>query len=383
VVASFFHHIRNAMEQQATQCRKAKRRSLKASHWLLFYGFYGWVSSTSALVPSIRLNQPAIAARRPYSSSRRFVLTTPEAIIEQASTTKLLDNLIDESVRTSARRPIMMQFDPRSGWIWKRWKGTVFSETWDACLYRMIYACAVFVLCKSFPQMKEALSGFSILWGQLLSVTTFTLTFFVNQSYALWRKCSDLSRSLQGRLHDMDMTLAAHAARIPPTGVNQPSTYTPESRQMLELVSRYVRLFNLLTYASFTRSHRPVLTPRGMRRLVERGLMTPLEREVLVNAAIPATQRHNAVLLWIIRAFIEGTDAGHFKGGDGFEQQFIEKAHVCRSAYGSIGDELQGTTNIVFSATFSLLAAQVRLTLWMLFYRSNAFGVCSYCPSFG
>jgi hypothetical protein len=161
------------MEQQATQCRKAKRRSLKAAHWLLFYG---WVSSTSALVPSIRRNLPAISARYPRSATRRFVLTTPEAIIEQASTTKLLDDLIDESVRTSARRPIMMQFDPRSGWIWKRWKGTVFSETWDACLYRMIYACAAFVLCKSFPQMKEALSGFSILWGQLLSVTTFTLT---------------------------------------------------------------------------------------------------------------------------------------------------------------------------------------------------------------
>ena len=92
-------------------------------------------------------------------STRRFVLTTPEAIIEQASTTQLLDDLIDESVRTSARRPLMMQFDPSSGWIWKRWKGTVFSETWDACVYRMIYACIVFLLCKSFPQTKELLSN--------------------------------------------------------------------------------------------------------------------------------------------------------------------------------------------------------------------------------
>ena len=43
------------------------------------------------------------------SALLRMVLTTPEAIIEQASTQKLLDVLIDESVRTSARRPIMMQ----------------------------------------------------------------------------------------------------------------------------------------------------------------------------------------------------------------------------------------------------------------------------------
>lgn len=73
------------------------------------------------------------------STRLRMVLRTPESIIEQASTTTLLDHLIDESVRTSARRPIMMQFDPSSGWIWKRWKGTIFSETWDACVsFRLI-----------------------------------------------------------------------------------------------------------------------------------------------------------------------------------------------------------------------------------------------------
>jgi hypothetical protein len=38
-------------------------------------------------------------------------------IIEQASTVNLLDDLIDESVRTSSRRPIIRQFDPSSGWV--------------------------------------------------------------------------------------------------------------------------------------------------------------------------------------------------------------------------------------------------------------------------
>jgi hypothetical protein len=51
------------------------------------------------------------------STALHMVLTTPESIIEQASTQNLLDDLIDESVRTSARRPIMMQFDPSSGWV--------------------------------------------------------------------------------------------------------------------------------------------------------------------------------------------------------------------------------------------------------------------------
>lgn len=307
-----------------------------------------------------------------YSKTRLSVLTTPESIIEQASTQSLLDDLIDESVRTSARRPIMLQFDPSSGWIWKRWKGTIFSETWDSCVSKMMYACIVFFVCKTFPGIKDSLSGFNILWGQLLSVTTFTLTFFVNQSYALWRKCYELSRRLQGRLHDIDLALAVHAARKAPSSPSEPSTYTAGSRQILELVSRYVRLFNVLTYASFTRSHRPILTPRGMRRLVERGLMTSQERQVLVDAEIPATQRHNAVLLWIFRTYIEGREAGHFLGGAGFENQLMEKVHVTRGQYGAIGDELQGRMPLAYAHIVQVL---VDLILWMYPFMAFASGM--------
>ena len=200
--------------------------------------------------------------------------------------------------------------------------------------------------------------------------TTFTLTFFVNGSYALWRKCMELSRRLQGRLHDIDMSLAAHAARKPQSSPNEPSTYTAASHQLLELVSRYVRLFNLLTYASFTRSHRPILTPRGMRRLVERGLMTPQERQILIDAEIPATQRHNAVLLWIMRTFVEGREAGHFLGGAGFEEQWLEKIHVTRAQYGGIGDELQGRMPLAYAHIVQVL---VDIILWM--YPFMAFSV--------
>ena len=325
------------------------------------------LSAQALILPSRSIHQT--------TTQRHMVLTTPEAIIEQASTQNLLDDLIDESVRTSARRPIMMQFDPSGGWIWKRWAGTIFSETWDSCVARMIYACAVFLICRTYPGIKEPLSGFNVLWGQLLSVTTFTLTFFVNQAYALWRKCYELSRRLQGRLHDLNLSLVAHAARKPASSPNEPTTYTPAARQVLDLVSRYVRLFNLLTYASFTRSHRPILTPRGMRRLVERGLMTPQEREVLVDCEIPATQRHNAVLLWIIRVFVEARDAGHFLGGAGFEDQFLEKVHVCRAQYGAIGDELQGRMPLAYAHIVQVL---VDFVLWMYPFMAVCSGMSGF-----
>lgn len=55
--------------------------------------------------------------RKRRQTARHMVLTTPESIIEQASTQKLLDDLIDESVRTAARKPIMLQFDPSSSFV--------------------------------------------------------------------------------------------------------------------------------------------------------------------------------------------------------------------------------------------------------------------------
>ncbi|KAL7564626.1 hypothetical protein ACA910_009316 [Epithemia clementina (nom. ined.)] len=372
------------------------------------------------------------------STALCMVLNTPEAIIEQASTQKLLDDLIDESTRMSSRRPIMRQFDPSSGWIWKRWKGTIFSETWDSCVSKMAYAMILIFLVTAQKHALQKLitnhlQGFNVLWGQMLQVTTFTLTFFLNQSYALWRQCYALSRRLQGRLHDINMSLAAHAVRKPlagpPTSSSQDlsssstsdpynssggsssstngfsadsvtatsggtisggsvstsggspsnggtasaaattlpnypsgSKCTDASRRMLELISRYCRLFNLLTYASFTRSHRPILTPAGMRRLVDRGLLTPQEREVLIRTELPATQRHNAVLMWIFRAFIEGMQAGLFVGGAGFENQIIEKLHVCRAQYGAIGDELSARMPLAYAHIVQVL---VDVVLWM------------------
>ena len=339
-------------------------------------------TSTTTTLSRHRLHKVQSFATSSSSSSTslQMVLSTPDTIIEQASTQKLLDTLIDESTRTSARHPVMMQFNPKRGWIWRQWRGTVFSETWKSGLMNMVLATFVVILYGLYPNLKDNLQGFSILWGQLLSVTTFTLTFFLNQSYGLWRKCYDYSRRLQGRLNDLGLTLAAHATRSTPSSPDMPSTYTPQSRQALELVSRYVRVFNLLTYASFTRSHRPILTPRGMRRLVERGILTAKEREILSDADVPATQRHNAVLIWLIRLFLEGRQSGIFEGGTGFEQQFMEKCHVIRAQYGAIGDELQGRMPLAYAHIVQVL---LDVVLWMYPFMALSTGMAWYIGILG
>jgi len=140
------------------------------------------------------------------------------------------------------------------------------------------------------------------------------------------------------------------------------STYTEPARQALELMARYIRVFNLLTYASFTGSHRPLLTPQGMRRLVDRGIITEDERKVLSNVQVPVTQRHNVILLWMMRLFQDARRAGHIEGSDGFEQQFLEKCHVIRAQYGAIGDELAGRMPLAYAHIVQVL---VDVILWM------------------
>ena len=165
---------------------------------------------------------------------------------------------------------------------------------------------------------------------------------------------------LQGRLNDLVMALAGFAQRVDGTGGS--SEFTPSSRKILEVVARYIRLFKIVSYASHTRSHRPLLTPQGMRRMVYRGLMTPKERKVLIKAPVAATQRHNAVLMWILRAVIEGRKAGHIDGGFGFEQQMMSKIQEIRAQANSMESVLRGRMPFAYAHIVQVLIDAV---LWM------------------
>ena len=87
----------------------------------------------------------------------------------------------------------------------------------DSKARNMLFALAVYFVHRNYPLVfKTYLCGFNTLWGQLLSITTFTLTFFVNQSYALWRKCMELSRRLQGRSQKSCRFLLLEPLKITP-----------------------------------------------------------------------------------------------------------------------------------------------------------------------
>ena len=276
------------------------------------------------------------------STSLSLFTESEAALMGRQTSTEGIDQILDDSLRLSSRRPIMIQFEPSSRAIWRHWKGTVFAETWKSAVRHVLWASAMFLLFRRFPQISGTLTNFQSLYTQILSVTTFTLTFFVNESYTVWRTCLSICRTLQGRLNDLAMAIAGFAVRIDPSTVDGNSEFAPDSRRLLQVVARYIRLFNILCYASLTRSHRALLTPQGMRRMVARGLLTARERQCLVRANIPATQRHNAVLMWMLRTVIEGRKAGCLDGGFGFEQQMVTKTQEIRAQGNSMESVLRG-----------------------------------------
>ena len=261
-----------------------------------------------------------------------------------ASTQFIIDKILDECLRYSARNPIMRQFDPNRS-MWRRWKGTVVAETWKSAARRVVWTCAVYLLLRKHPEISSSLDGTQRIWTELIAIVTFTLTFFVNEAYSCWRNCLNICYNLQGRLNDFGMALAGCAKRDEPRlsssssskramqaaeDVEATSKFTPGARNVLTIISRYVRLFNILCYASFARSHRPLLTPQGMRRMVTRGLLTEKEHTILINSRVAATARHNEVLMWMFRTALDARRAGHFYGGYGFEQNLLLRIQEIR-----------------------------------------------------
>jgi hypothetical protein len=301
---------------------------------------------------------------RHQSTTRLYVFNVePEEsiLMEQTSTKEILDGIIDDCLRTSGRRPIMIQFEPSSKAIWSHYRGTVFAETWKSCVQGILWAASTYLWLNGQPRLQTALAEFSSLYMQLLSVTTFTLTFFVNQSYTIWRTCLQTCRTLQGRMNDLIMSIAGFSQRVdekPPGS----SIFSENAKRMLTITARYIRLFNILSYASLTRSHRPLLTPQGMRRMVARGLMTAKERTLLIEAQIPATQRHNAVLMWILRLVIEGRKAGLIDGGFGFEQILLTKIQEIRAQGNSMESVLKGRMPFAYAHFVQILVDAV---VWM------------------
>lgn len=204
-----------------------------------------------------------------------------------------VDELAKEALSTTATEPIIPQYYPARVWLWAQWRGTIVRRT----LPREVFvACLVaFALVRlpgpeSSTKLAQYLGGVARAWTLSATMASFMLSFFLSQSYALWRTAYSITRRVQGRLNDIGLLCSQFATRNSTTGC-----YTEEADELLANIARYVRLFHILFYASVTSKYASLRLPSGLQALVAENALTDEECELLTESAMG----HNAVILWI------------------------------------------------------------------------------------
>ena len=210
-----------------------------------------------------------------------------------------LIDIVEEATSTTVSRPIVAQYYPNRRWLWRQWRGTVIRRTLPReVLFQVLFAWLISVLFSASGPMgaqraavaESYLAGLARAWTLSATMASFLLSFFLSQSYALWRSVYSITRRVQGRLNDFCLLCATYAERNATTGA-----YTPAAEITLRTVSRYVRLFHMLFYASVTTRFAPLKTPQGLSELVRVGAITAEEREGLLESSMG----HAAVVGWL------------------------------------------------------------------------------------
>lgn len=291
-----------------------------------------------------------------------------------------LEDALDEAMSMQIHMPIIPQFYPDRLWLWQRWHGTIVRQVLPReVLLNMLFAGAV-VLCvnhlsplvpiakstkvgamwwsrtvtvthpnQQLARFAVALASIDKVWLLLSGLVSFTLSFFLSQSYSLWRNVYSVTRRVQGRLNDLGLLCATSVERHPD------GSYTEDAEKMLETMARYVRLFNYLMYASVTTRFAPLLTPRGLKHLCSRGALTRSEREILLRCSMG----HNAVLGWLTTLFNSALSDGRL--GDSrtsaipLQVAIQSKTVELRSAYASIKDELSGRMPLAYTQLVQIM----------------------------
>ena len=253
---------------------------------------------------------------------------------------------------------IIRTFQTNRAWLWRQWKGTVLQHGCRITLYNMAVTTAMSILIRrradcTWPiatapdkahHIISRMALFGKGWGYMTALTTFILTFFLNQTFALWQDITNAARKIQGRLQDIMLLIAASASRT------DDGRYTPAAERVLDDVGHYVRLFHVFMWASFSSSLRVLLTRRGMAQMLSHGLLRPADFRALRGADAQAAGAHHACLGWIVARSLRGLReaGGGLEGGEAFERALLDRACDLRGTYDGIGSTLAGRIPLAY-----------------------------------
>jgi len=285
---------------------------------------------------------------------------------------------------------IIRPYEPDRRWLWRRWTGTVLQHSYKTCLLNVLLTTIIVILVgirtgslqvggtvgflpdPSDPIMQR-FQMVKKIWSYQMSLTTFILTFFVNQAYNFWLDMYGIARRIQGRLNDFHLLLATTAKRNKRTG-----TYTRKAEDLLDEVGEMSRLFHALVWASYAQRFEILKTEQGLRAMASRGLMTSAQLQVLLQADLPDNQKHNACVEWMMIRAWGGLEDGTLRGGEATSRMLMQQMCELRASYGTIADRLACRMPLAYTQFVQILVDSfVIMSPFALYADLGAYSVIS------
>ena len=324
--------------------------------------------------------------------------------VEDTITNDAVEEAVDRALRMGSDIPYIPIFHGDSQWLWKQWAGTIFDQTWMQVASVSIVGALAVCTFRSYSAtpppssshwldlpdaqdpIVQKLRALDTMWNYQLTLTTFVVSFFLQQAYGFWLASKANTRKIQGRLNDVGMLCASHAART------EQGVYEPAAQEMLDDLGRYSRLFHMFFWASILRPARGDIygaslallrTRRGVDSLVRRGVLTERERTALLSTNLPAKQWHWPILEWIVVRIADARKPSEslggrklLGGGDAVHHVLLDKCCLLRSTCASIPDDIAGRMPMAYVHFVQVLVdSLVALAPFALYPRLGALAV--------
>ena len=288
-----------------------------------------------------------------------------------------VDRVIDRATRTDGWMPVIPQYQGASRWARQQWKSTVVEHLLGPCILSvtvpllMVLAIRIFLpSARLLPSpdrehpLFATLLSISFGWGHLLTLTTFTTTFFLSHAHAFWRTCYEKARTVQGRLNDVGLLCGSHAARTPDGAIE------PEAAVLLTQIARQLRLAHVLFWSDVVyrrtldkgASFRTLLSAPGLHLMHVRGLLDEGEYATLMHAGLPPARWYLVVLEWVMARVSQARREGLIVGTPGWDATVLSKLCELRASMMAIPDELAARIPLAYVHLTSLL---VDALLWL------------------
>ena len=119
-----------------------------------------------------------------------------------------LMNTVDEALSMTPSAPIIAQYYPGRRWLLAQWTGTVVKITLPREVLRSVILASVLCVLYRVPPIsfdsavaEGTIAGIAKAWTLSATMGSFMLSFFLSQSYTLWRNAYAITRRIQGALH--------------------------------------------------------------------------------------------------------------------------------------------------------------------------------------